>query len=1202
MNDSLAMTSKETKLINALSSSIKKNKISISSLLTSTNNKSIPLGPKTPLMNNKAAEKLGWKLLGIQADEKSKNGSILVEGQKGSEQEGFYNVVNVNLRSGTITQPNKDTWQRVENVTPDVEQRFGIDLNQDYVLGKTEPRTTRYIENGSWWRALSPTVQHSISTWKQPQLIGDELLKEVNAWVIAGDNSEGELSSFIKSNKLRVSKSQSSLFNLPGIESFRIKPDSLSQFQRIQKRASANGIQLWLEAPIKLELDSPIDVNSITEPGFTGTINVPENTPVTNASTWYLQDTDLSNPNAPLYGINAVTAWGRAGGDGVVVSVNDSVMDIFHPDLANSAFDSNIDLTNSGNNYFIDGDLDGLPDVFDSDDVTLPGGDSRYPVNPPTTGSANRRQSHGTAVSGIIVAQHNGQNAVGIAPQSQWIPNAGSNTNFSLETRRLADIINNSWGSSSSRGIRVPTPTALQRWENSWSVTVDHPAISQLVNSAGNGRNRGGNVLWQNTNNRMYNNHREVISVGATTQAGDVEFYSTPGPGVLISAPVNTTTAAGGRTLTSDVTDDTASNTDNRGYADGNTTALFWGTSSSAPMVSGTIALMLEANPSLTRRDIQHILVQTAQKNRLTDSDLDGELDGVIPGGTTELRNSFIANANTDGLIAPDPYNTGWFQNSADHWVSDSFGFGIVDAGAAVEAAANWSPVDPERHVQSETMHANESFTIPQGQLGDLESLTTAGFWQINTNLKVEWAEVSLELNAPDLTELMVVLVSPSGTRSVLLGPGGTTPTSFNDTAARAMVSNQFWDENANGRWALEVLDVNNNAINNATIENVKLNLYGTCFHPDALKVASLENLRETNSPIDEKDLGVVLLQRGGLNRNQIADLEVKTVGSDDAWGSFSNGSDSGLMVDRGLILTSGKAIDAIGPNQAEDTTTNHKKPGHWLLDRQIEQRSQDAAGLELRFTPSEDVSLQWSYQLGSEEFEEWAGSQYNDVGGLFLADVSKTPDLALSGEPISNVDNLTSGGGLNALTINEVESFGSIGKTRFTNPICGPLGWEYDGGSLEPKLTREANLRAGRTYYMSALIGDASDGLYDSGLLIGEAESSGKIENIFTIKLPKRFKKRFVDIITSFDPSTDALEIDQDSFGIDDSKTIATAKNKRKVKKVLAKQEMDFLYDRKKGGLYLNENGSDKGFGDGGLIALLPGGLDLQESNIVLA
>ena len=84
-------------------------------------------------------------------------------------------------------------------------------------------------------------------------------------------------------------------------------------------------------------------------------------------------------------------------------------------------------------------------------------------------------------------------------------------------------------------------------------------------------------------------------------------------------------------------------------------------------------------------------------------------------------------------------------------------------------------------------------------------------------------------------------------------------------------------------------------------------------------------------------------------------------------------------------------------------------------------------------------------------------------------------------------------------------------------------------------------------------------------------------------------------------DPSTDGQN-DKDSFGIDESITIATAKNKRKVKKALAKQDIDLLYESKKGGLYLNENGSDKGFGEGGLIALLPSGLDLQESNIILA
>ena len=96
----------------------------------------------------------------------------------------------------------------------------------------------------------------------------------------------------------------------------------------------------------------------------------------------------------------------------------------------------------------------------------------------------------------------------------------------------------------------------------------------------------------------------------------------------------------------------------------------------------------------------------------------------------------------------------------------------------------------------------------------------------------------------------------------------------------------------------------------------------------------------------------------------------------------------------------------------------------------------------------------------------------------------------------------------------------------------------------------------------------------------------------------PKKFKKKYADKITNFDPSSDTLEIDADSFGIDSSATFAAAKNKKKLKK-LAKQDFDFLYDEKKGGLYFNENSANKGFGDGGIIAILKGAPDLTGSNL---
>ena len=102
-------------------------------------------------------------------------------------------------------------------------------------------------------------------------------------------------------------------------------------------------------------------------------------------------------------------------------------------------------------------------------------------------------------------------------------------------------------------------------------------------------------------------------------------------------------------------------------------------------------------------------------------------------------------------------------------------------------------------------------------------------------------------------------------------------------------------------------------------------------------------------------------------------------------------------------------------------------------------------------------------------------------------------------------------------------------------------------------------------------------------------------IENI---TLPWKFNKESADKITNFNPSTDTLEIDTDSFSIDSPATFAAGKNKRKINK-LAKKDFDFLYDQKKGGLYFNENGADKGFGDGGIIAILKGAPDLSEKNI---
>ena len=123
---------------------------------------------------------------------------------------------------------------------------------------------------------------------------------------------------------------------------------------------------------------------------------------------------------------------------------------------------------------------------------------------------------------------------------------------------------------------------------------------------------------------------------------------------------------------------------------------------------------------------------------------------------------------------------------------------------------------------------------------------------------------------------------------------------------------------------------------------------------------------------------------------------------------------------------------------------------------------------------------------------------------------------------------------------------------------------------------------------------------LHEGSKLTTEGKFDGSsLDKNTKIKRPEKFKAKSVDKITNFNPSTDTLEIDTDSFGIDSSATFASGKNKKVVKKKLAKQDFDFLYDEKKGGLYFNENGADKGFGGGGIIAILKGAPDLASNHL---
>ena len=104
----------------------------------------------------------------------------------------------------------------------------------------------------------------------------------------------------------------------------------------------------------------------------------------------------------------------------------------------------------------------------------------------------------------------------------------------------------------------------------------------------------------------------------------------------------------------------------------------------------------------------------------------------------------------------------------------------------------------------------------------------------------------------------------------------------------------------------------------------------------------------------------------------------------------------------------------------------------------------------------------------------------------------------------------------------------------------------------------------------------------------------------IIIITAPEVFKKKYADKIINFDPSRDKLEIDLKSFALGEAASFKTAKSKKAIKKNLSKKELDFLYDQKKGGLYYNQNGAEKGLGDGGIVAILKGSPDISNENIL--
>lgn len=551
---------------------------------------------------------------------------------------------------------------------------------------------------------------------------------------------------------------------------------------------------------------------------------------------WHLTNTGQANfsnnPGTPGVDLSmADTVKAGAKGTGVKVAVSDSGVEIAHTDLS-----ANV-IANASRNY---GTHPSPP----------------YEDNPTPPSGAGAAAGHGTAVAGIIAAVGwNGIGVRGVAPESQFAGFRFLDSSISQTTAVYLnqatgdfDIFNYSYGGSS---FYPPTEFSEYRAQIEDGVTNGRSGKGSLyVKAAGNeflgSGDRGslgssdcfvnpsatntclflGNANFSDVGNVNPN----MIVVGALNALGTKSSYSSPGSDIWITAMGGEYGNTDPAIMTTDIRGCSA------GFASGlarnsfdtnsfglnplcHYTSAMNGTSAATPMISGVIALILEANPALTWRDVKHILATTAVT--VTDD-----------GSKTHPYNFNSTSWNLSG----QDYRYGWLTNGAGFSFHNWYGFGLVNVDAAVALAKTY--VAGSFGAQSTIDWITSSDTpmsIPDNNSTGVTSAITVP--NVPASLVVESVEVKLQTTHLRISDLMVELTSPasasSGMKSILLHYNSgiiNDPDLASADYKAVFLSNAFYGENAAGEWKLRVLDARTGQTGNLT--NWKIKIVGHTLTP----------------------------------------------------------------------------------------------------------------------------------------------------------------------------------------------------------------------------------------------------------------------------------------------------------------------------------------------------------------------------------
>jgi len=189
----------------------------------------------------------------------------------------------------------------------------------------------------------------------------------------------------------------------------------------------------------------------------------------------------------------------------------------------------------------------------------------------------------------------------------------------------------------------------------------------------------------------------------------------------------------------------------------------------------------------------------------------------------------------------------------------------------------------------------------------------------------------------------------------------------------------------------------------------------------------------------------------------------------------------------QGLLLTTGKALYAVGPNNSIGNCStsagtcdyfDNDCPGSALLNQAQDRTTFDATQFEFDIIPQGD-SLKFKYIFASEEYNEWVGSQFNDVFGFYISGPGIGTDVNIALIP-------TTGQVVSINTIN------ALNNQAFYYNNQNPLGQfvQYDGFTRN-LVAKVGGLFPCETYHLKLVIADGTDHVYDSGVFIQSIESN---------------------------------------------------------------------------------------------------------------